>query len=220
MSVWSSQNEIFHLKNVLWSICLVLSSHLSFSVLCVLLCNATWNSFLCKEAMLVLYYSHTSQLTQRETPCLSCLLLVSLSLSLGKVKEWGHVEFEWQRQHKNPHCLKCSHLYPLIFSTSLMCLTSLSCQVFIFLVFHPKPLIFFSPYPYYLILLPFLQLPLDIHHSPPLRKKIAVPPTIGLHICSIKYIFTLVAVIEMLFACKWRHVQSWNKTSGQALSLS
>lgn len=163
---------------------------------------------------------HIHHNSHRETPCLSCLLLVSLSLSLGKVKEWGHVEFEWQRQHKNPHCLKCSHLYPLIFSTSLMCLTSLSCQVFIFLVFHPKPLIFFSPYPYYLILLPFLQLPLDIHHSPPLRKKIAVPPTIGLHICSIKYIFTLVAVIEMLFACKWRHVQSWNKTSGQALSLS
>lgn len=78
-------------------------------------CSATLNSFLCKEAMLVLYYPHTSHLTQRETRYLFCPLSVSFSLSLWKVKEWGHAELKRQRQHRNPHCLKCSRLHPVIF---------------------------------------------------------------------------------------------------------
>lgn len=107
-------------------------------------CSATLNSFLCKEAMLVLYCPHTSHLTQRETRYLFCPLSVSFSLSLWKVKEWGHAELKWQRQHRNPHCLKCSRLHPVIFFPHHLFAWHLCPVMSSSFFFHPKPLSSFS----------------------------------------------------------------------------
>lgn len=170
--------------------CLIISLSLSSVSCCVRwynmsvfrMCNATLNSFLCKEAMLVLYYPHTSHLTQREISCPFCPPSVSFSLSLWKVKEWGHAELKWQRQHKNPHCFKCSHLHPLIFFhiTHLPDIFVLSCLHSSLFLFYPKPLSSFSHLiltiwssslsPNFLltsIIPPSLKNPSSTHHQPP-----------------------------------------------------
>lgn len=161
-------------------------------------CSATLNSFLCKEAMLVLYYPHTSHLTQRETRYLFCPLSVSFSLSLWKVKEWGHAELKRQRQHRNPNVLAfiLSFFFPHHSFAWHLC-PVMSSSFF----FHPKPLSSFSH-----LILTIWSSSLSPNFlltsiMPPL-KKIPVPPTISLHLYLIECIFTLVAMNKMLFAAK------------------
>lgn len=139
-STWRMFCETFILS------CFLISLSLSSVSCCVRcynmsmlhMCNATLNSFLCKEAMPVLYHSHTSHLTQRETPCVFCLLswfhFPNLCERLKSKVMWS---LKWQRQHKNPHCFECCRLHPLIFFhiTHLPDIFVLSCLHLSF--FHP-----------------------------------------------------------------------------------